>query len=237
MKKDELALIFELFKRISQLSSRCWTDFTDLDGENLHETTRNNYNYLINYTGYRPLAEEEIDGFKQLIEKTQLIPHPDTSIQVLKYLYLPPLEEDRDFIPLISARINFGSEIPQLSLRVGLFKSQAGQQPIFFGVRFETGHYGQDLSSKNHNFCHLQLVEQPFTQSRLITCFSGLPKHYPAVLIPATCPTTLILCMLVSMYGIKIRNTSLFYGLKLNARYNKPFEFLGYSTIYPNLPS
>ena len=208
----------------------------DLDDQDLSATAISNYKYLVNKTCYRPLTEEEIEKFKQTIEKKQLIQNkPDKSTHLLKYLYLPPLDDDRDFVPLVSARINFGCEIPNLSLRLGMFDNKNGQ-PIFFGFRFETGHFGRD-KSKNHNFCHGQYLKEPFIESNSISCFSGLPQHYPAVLMPASCPTTLILCMLVSMYGTKIQNTSIFHGLRLGARYRIPLEFLTYSTKYPTLSS
>ena len=234
MKQDELTTIFNLFIRISQLSSSCWTDpMKDLDGKDLPPTTIYNYKYLVNKTRFRPVTVEEIEKLKEFIEKKQLTRNnPDKHTRFLKYLYLPPLDDDRDFIPLISARINFGCEIPNLSLRLGMFDMKNGH-PVFFGFRFETGHFGKNC---NHNFCHGQFLEEPFSETT-IPSFSGLPQHYPAVLMPARCPATLILCMLFSMYGTKIQKASIFHGLKLGTRYKMPFDFLGYSTIYPTLPS
>jgi hypothetical protein len=235
MKQDELTTIFNLFIRIAELSSSCWTDpMKDLDGNDLPPTTINNYKFLVNKTRFRPITVEEIEKQKKFIEKKQLVRNNrDTRTLFLDYLYLPPLDDDRDFIPLISARITFAFEIPNLSLRVGMFDIQNGHS-IFFGFRFETGHFGK---KSEHDFCHGQLAKEPFGDTNTISSFSGLPQHYPAVLMPARCPGTLILCMLFSMYGLKIQKTSIFHELKLGVRYKIPFEFLGYSIRYPTLSS
>lgn len=138
----------------------------------------------------------------------------------LEQFYLPPLDKDREFIPIMSFDCNFASSPPSLNLRVGMTKYANGGkgQPVSVGFRFETGKH-----DSNHNYNHMQLTAKPHDEP-LLGC-PELPETYPCVPTPAMDLFSLILCMLLSLYGSRISRTEIFPA-EIGDKYKVPYSYL-----------
>jgi len=194
-------MMCELLKRLLDLSDYHWKEGKDLKYKDLAKTgTIRNHERMT--WSERCMASEELDS---------LINNSRNSRLCLDRFYLPPLDEDREFIPILSLKCNLISSPPSLSLRVGMTKytNDGKGQPVSLGFRFEMGHPGQRRRpDSDHNYHHMQLTARPHGEP-LFGC-PELPETYPCVPTPAKCPITLFLCMLLSLYGTKISKTKIF---------------------------
>ena len=146
----------------------------------------------------RPPLDSE--GFNEEIEKAT-----DYEMKPERLLYLPPLVNESGFIPVLGLRCWFLNNPPKIKLRLGFFGGldKDGNIENGLGFRFETRHNGD-----KHNFDHMQLCVGPFDNPEFnkeyLRSPSWLPMSWPAVVIPSTNPISLLLSMLVSLYGKEI---------------------------------
>jgi hypothetical protein len=205
----DFQMMCELLTNLLNLSEYLWEQGKDLNGSNLKNgTTMINYE-MMNWA--KPhLTSRELGS---LVEKSR------NSYLHLERFYLPPLDEDREFIPILSLDCKFGSSPPSLNLRVGMTKYANGGngQPVSVGFRFEMGKH-----ASNHNYHHMQLTAKPHDEP-LLGC-PELPETYPCVPTPAKCPFSLILCMLISLYGSGISRTEIFPA-ELGRKYKVPYDY------------
>ena len=81
-------------------------------------------------------------------------------------------------------------------------------QDVDSSVNSRSGHTGDNDGA--HDFHHAQLIRK-FGQRKLddklqIDCPIWLPQSQPSFPLPAECPVTLLLCLLVTLYGRKYYN-------------------------------
>jgi len=205
----DFQMMCKLLKNLLVLSEYHWEEGKDLNGSDLKNgTTMRNYE-MMNWA--KPhMTSRELDF---LVEKSR------NSDLRLNRFYLPPLDEDREFIPILSLECKFASSPPSLSLRVGMTKyANDGKGPVSMGFRFEMGKHGS-----NHNYHHMQLTAKPHDEP-LLGC-PELPEKYPCVPTPAKCPFSLILCMLLSLYGSRISRAGIFPA-EIGKKYKVPLDYL-----------
>lgn len=168
-------------------------------------------NYEMMNLAKRAMTSQELDF---LIKKSR------NSHLSLNRFYLPPLDEDKEFIPILSLECGFASSPPFLSLRVGMTKypNDGKGQPVSVGFRFEMGQH-----ASNHNYHHMQLTARPHNEP-LLGC-PELPEKYPCVPTPAKCPFSLVLCMLLSLYGSGIAGAQIFPP-QIGRKYKEPLYYL-----------
>ena len=115
------------------------------------------------------------------------------------YLYLEPSVKDRQvMLPIVTASYNFDPEqksIDKVRVRLGLFfKHQGETKSVAF--RFESPE-----GEGSHNFYHVQpiraLDREPVTPGGA----DWLPEWNPTLPLDANDPVTLVLCLLMSLYG------------------------------------
>ena len=134
-----------------------------------------------------------------------------------KFLYLPPLERDSKFIPILELKCDLDKSELEISFYVTLyrwFEEKAQFEQI--GFRFEGPHEGPV-----HNYWHVQLIHgiAGISTTQSLASSNSIPVKIPCIPVKARCPVSLLLCMLFSFYGDKILE-DIFH--KLRGRHNKP---------------
>ena len=131
-----------------------------------------------------------------------------------KVLYLPPLEKDAHFLPILSLSCKLKETHSTAQLRVMLVSIddclKAARKFYGIGFRMETPEsWNPDLDTPAnpgmHDFHHAQLIQE-FGQTKLdnklqIECPCWIPVTQPSFPLPAQCPVTLLLCLIVTLYG------------------------------------
>ena len=171
-----------------------------------------------------PLAREDLEV---LFIKSETGEVGFSESQRGKVIYLPPLEKDPDCVPILSPYFNLKETQSIAKLRVLLVRLDENRKPhgIYgIGFRMETPEkINQGVNSSvnsqrvdtadnsgSHDFHHAQLIRK-FGQKKLdnklqIDCPIWLPQSQPSFPLPAECPVTLLLCLLVTLYGRKYYN-------------------------------
>ncbi len=131
-----------------------------------------------------------------------------------KVLYLPPLEKDDYFVPILSLKCKLNETRSIAQFRVMLIcleKNQTTDEFYGIGFRMETPgsmdqNSGATVNDGIHDFYHAQLVrklDSKLKNKLQITCPNWLPDSQPSFPLPADCPVTLLLCLIVTLYGKK----------------------------------
>ena len=130
-----------------------------------------------------------------------------------KVLYLPPLERKSPFVPILSLYCKFNSSLSIAKLRTMLVcVDENHEKPYGIGFRMETQENviqnGNETDDGGvHDFHHAQLI-RAFNQRKLdkklqIDSPSWLPESQPSFPLPADCPEKLLICLILTLYGMK----------------------------------
>lgn len=132
-----------------------------------------------------------------------------------RVLYLPPMKEDANFVPVLSLSCKLNETQSIAKFRVMLVSLDKKGNPYGIGFRMETPesmNQGVDMPAGGgiHDFHHAQLIQR-FKQEQLdsklqIDCPGWIPESQPSFPLPAKCPVTLLLCLIVTLYGRKCYN-------------------------------
>ena len=179
------------------------------------------------FTEWPPLAREDIETlFKQAKTKSLPVPVDFLQSQRGQVLYLPPLERDPRCVPILSLYCKLQEPQSIMKLRVMLVSLDENRGPDgIYGIGFrmetpESINQNMSLPANNqsaafdnggaHDFHHAQLIRK-FGQRKLdnklqIDCPIWLPQSQPSFPLPAKCPVTLLLCLIVTLYGRRYYN-------------------------------
>ena len=161
--------------------------------------------------GWEPITFEQI---AYLFNRNELVLNFCNRV-----LYLPPLEKDPHFVPVLSlsCKLNESRSVTKLRVMLVCLDDCFEENRKVYGVgfRMETPHsqdQNVDTSANEgvHDFHHAQLIRE-FGQTQLdcnipIDCPYWLPQSQPSFPLPAKCPVTLLLCLIVTLYGRKYYN-------------------------------
>lgn len=187
-----------------------------------------NENWKHIFVDWPPLAREDIEALFMPSETgSELVEVDSSASERGKVIYLPPLEKDPNCVPILSLYFKLKETRSIAKLRVLLICLDENRKPhgIYgIGFRMETPEkVNQSVNSSvnsqsentvdnngSHDFHHAQLIRK-FGQSKLddklqIDCPIWLPQSQPSFPLPAECPVTLLLCLLVTLYGRKYYN-------------------------------
>jgi hypothetical protein len=115
-----------------------------------------------------------------------------------KVFYLPPLERDAEFVPVLSMKCDIRDDVNDIKLRVMFVRRDENSGKLQgVGFRLESP---EDRGKGRHDFYHAQLITG-FHNGRDVESISWLPDSQPSFPILAKCPVTLILSMLITLYG------------------------------------
>ena len=163
---------------------------------------------------WSPIALEDIEGlFMSPRTVSGSIEVDFSQSERGQVLYLPPLEKNPHCVPILSLCCRLNDQQGIAKFRVMLVSLDKKGDPYGIGFRMETPHsQDQDTSTNEgiHDFHHAQLI-QKFGQTKLdnklqIDCPCWIPETQPSFPLPAECPVTLLLCLIVTLYGRKYYN-------------------------------
>ena len=130
-----------------------------------------------------------------------------------KVLYLPPLEKNANFVPILSCECELTETKRIARFRVMLVGiDEICRIPHGIGFRMETPEsMNQNANTTRnggiHDFHHAQLIrkfEQRTLDTKLKICSPDwLPTDQPSFPLPANCPVKLLICLLLTLYGRK----------------------------------
>ena len=122
-----------------------------------------------------------------------------------RFVYLEPVLRAPQIFPVMSVRCNFRLALPEVRLELGLFLVNAGGEVGAIGCRFET----PEGTTGRHRYHHAQLFSAFHKQEayRLPLCPRWYPDENPAFLLRAEDPVTLLMNLVVSLYGYEYLDT------------------------------
>lgn len=119
-----------------------------------------------------------------------------------RYIFLKPVERGRVMLPIIWMKCDFTyQQVPKISLKLCLFLFDETKKIKALAYRFETP---EGEGTGTHDYYHAQLITS-FVSGNGVwcpNCRKWLPETQPAFAIDAQDPVTLLICLLVSLYGI-----------------------------------
>ena len=167
------------------------------------------------FTQWRPIAREDIE---ELFTSPKTVSEPIevnfSQSERGQVIYLPPLERNPRCVPILSLHCKLNNQQSIAKFRVMLVCLDNEGKPYGIGFRMETPHsQNQEMDTPAnegiHDFHHAQLIHR-FGQPKLdilpIDCPVWLPDSQPSFPLPAECPVTLLLCLIVTLYGRKYYN-------------------------------
>ncbi|HMD97129.1 MAG TPA: hypothetical protein VKM93_07350 [Terriglobia bacterium] len=155
------------------------------------EATGDSADLIARVAGLCPAYEEdELDGV--------LGSSPQTfSTSENRYIFLEPVLETEKMLPVMAVKYDFGKRVPELRLRLTLFRIHNSQLHAF-GLRFETPE-----SNHDHKYYHAQLMP-PLNGLTLPTGFQPwVPETQPCLVLYVEDEISLLACVLVSVYGLE----------------------------------
>lgn len=206
-------IIGDLLKRLNDRSATLWRNGENLSGSGLSRTTKENYSELINFKP--PMSSGELERLVRESRTGRCLSFGESS-----FLYLPPLEKNSEFIPILSLQCDLSASLQNVSLGIEMYlydeKKLKG-----LGFRFEGG----ELDSI-HDYWHVQIVtESRATYAELPECPDWIPTTVPCIPARADSPVSLLLCMLVSFYGKGIYN-KLFPDVNIDKEFTQPLKYI-----------
>jgi hypothetical protein len=140
---------------------------------------------------FPPVSREQLERW--LPSEQQV----DGEFQRNSFLYLDPPKVGPPMLPLLSISANFGRCPPAVRIRMGLFLLDEGAL-CAVGYRFEMAE-----GPGAHNYCHAQWIRgfeegSPFPGTESL---QWVPDSVPALPLDADNPVTLLVALLVGLYG------------------------------------
>ncbi|HUS70918.1 MAG TPA: hypothetical protein VM075_09130 [Anaerolineae bacterium] len=187
----------DLFLALWQMQRSAW--FSRDPQWKLSQRARDTYDRLV--TPWPPIEEKRLTSlFTDREELSINFGSPDGN--KLDVLYLPEVSRQRGFVPVLcfewdTTRVpqRVSSKIMLVTLRECQYADRHSSDLCGIGFRLESG-------EGHHGFYHSQLQRNLDFGPR-ITCPDWLPQTQPSFPISANCPVTLVLCVLLSLYGVK----------------------------------
>lgn len=114
-----------------------------------------------------------------------------------RYLYLPPAKRGDYVLPVMIGQMDYTRSEASVQFRVGLFMlSNTGLSST--GYRFESPE-----GAGRHNYYHAQPIRGFTKESPFPGCIESMPDTVPTVPLDACDSVTLLMCVLVSLYGLE----------------------------------
>lgn len=206
----ELKIIVNLLDSLYDLSSNKWRNSKDIFNKNIPQSTITNYEVLSGI--YYP---EKIDKEKMRTEIDE-----NKIINLEEKFFLPPLDYDKEFIPIMGINADYDTEPHSFDIRVGLYRYENGDYNKLqgFGYRFERHPGG------NHSYFHAQLTKKPHTLIQKYETPKWIAEHLPCLVIPAENAVSLLFTVLISFYGKEIARNFV-SAQNVDGKYKIPLRF------------
>lgn len=155
---------------------------------------------------WHPLTRKQLE--KLLSTGNEL--HVDFIGDKNRIMYLPPLEKDGRFVPVLSLVCNLDERREELRLRVLLISKDDNDDLQGIGFRLETPEWQNEREQDpetagrgRHDFYHAQWIPKLDMNPPLPRPIMWIPCNQPSFPLAADCPVTLVLTLILSLYGKK----------------------------------
>lgn len=187
---------------LSRQSSKLWKSNKTLNNKKVPTDTEECYYNLMSLKF--PMGDEKIKSdFKKNDDRCEL---------KFDNLYLPPLENNPKFVPILSMKCDLKKD-NEISLRVEMLQYDENRKLIGFGYRFESPH-----PEGNHNYWHIQVITE--NNDIKFGCPAWLPVNDPCIPVGIKSPIGLILFMLICFYGR--RGVEFIETMDIDKKYKEP---------------
>ncbi len=189
--RKDFDLMCQVLIKLSQFSKTRWR--SGIENSSLPKAAIDGYYHLVNQ--HSPISSEEVEKLVQEWKASKKMRF------YLNYLFLPPLQDNSEFIPILSLDYNFEPPYRHLSFRIEMHRLITEQEAKIHcvGFRFEIGEPGSD-----HDYHHVQLTSRRRNWEggqALPQCPVWMPVKVPRIPMPVSDPVALILSVVVSLYG------------------------------------
>jgi hypothetical protein len=137
--------------------------------------------------------------------------HPTSDFKTaMQFLYLRPITDGVPTVPVLSLKANFACSFPEVRARLALFFLDDEQEIRSQGYRYEAP---EGPGNGKHDYYHVQPIRVIYRDKpgfQLPTAPWFLDSH-PAWPVDAKDPVTLVLSLLISLYGLEFRKELLGY--------------------------
>lgn len=152
----------------------------------------------------QPLREQDLSTLLREVNTDEIeinLSEPESRV----FLYLPPLEQNAEFVPVLSMQCHLGQKSSSIRIQVMLISYTEDRRFVGVGFRLESPHLrddSRDGTEGRHEFYHAQL-KRSFDWGPPIDSPTWLPETQPSFPIAAQCPITLLICLFLTLYGTK----------------------------------
>lgn len=194
----------QIFSLLHQEQDRDWNiqrrGWQEKAGETSVSSSALQVQEELSSSGWLPISAEELREFLSREEDELHVNFYDER----KYLYLPALKEDnKDFVPVLSLKAEFSDgEMKEFRLRVMLVSQNDDGELRGLGFRLEAP---EGSGHGRHDFYHAQLIKgfEKHEMGLSIKTPQWLPCSQPSFPLLANDPLTLVICLLLTLYGKK----------------------------------
>jgi hypothetical protein len=164
-------------------------DYSNKDAQKIYE--------LVN-SHFRPLSSD--NEVEEGLPSEQRV----TGAFKTRYLYLNPVTHGTIMVPVLTLKADFGRSIPEVRFQLGLFLLHKGDVR-WIGFRFEAPEGIDAAGAGRHHYYHVQMIRGlhtsiPFPSNEHL---EWIPDKEPTFPLDADGPSKLLLCVLVSLYGVQ----------------------------------
>lgn len=200
MDKSTIRALRDLLLTIYEEQKSDWSEQT-LTGRKPSDKARDFYRQY-SYNVWHQVEEREFEKWlKESPDKLEVNFSKRKAI-----LFLPPLEKDGDFVPILNMECEVGETINSMSLYVLLVQErEEGKKPRGLAFRFESPeneHYEEESNEGLHDFYHVQFIKG-FEYGPEFEIPQWVPMSQPSFPLLADDPLTLVFALLMTLYGKK----------------------------------
>lgn len=188
-----IRVLKQLFVVLCRIQKSAWIDMNPEWGisEQVFQTC-----HLLFSAPWLPIGEEQIERLFSESGGVEL-----NLSETNEALYLPPMKEETHFLPVLSLECKLNDDVEIMKLRLMLVHCGADEgKPHGIGFRMEAG-------ENIHSFYHAQLIRDLQGAAQIedspVECPLRFPETQPCIPLKAQDAVTLMLCLLISLYGIR----------------------------------
>lgn len=200
-------VLHQIFAQLSRAQLHTWqgrTSYSQRWGREPSPRALELWEHLINYRP--PVSEDQIEQW--FLASGDGLHVSFSSKQVV--MYLPPLRRHAEFVPVLDLECHLSPTSTMMKLGMTLIclvEDGGERKPCGISFRLENSHREQQEEAQEneegtHDFYHAQLVKSPRSLS-FIEYPTWVPDSQPSFPLTAECPVTLVLCLLLTLYGKK----------------------------------
>jgi len=213
--QESLGEMCDILRQLRIASDAHWKDGTTVLGEPLGQETYSGYEKLIHK--FPPMEFKTLNNMLHVSPKSH-----DLSLCIEEgCFYLPPLPQegshgDERFVATLSVEC----KLTKRSMNVRIEMHRVKDDDLHgIGYRFELG-------AGQHAYCHVTLANKRSAGQLLAKCPDWLPTSIPRTPMSAKCSVSMIVCILLGLYGKKGYGKLQSEGVEVDGKYLVELEHI-----------